>query len=109
MRHFTRTTLLPLLAFSLLPVAAFSQPIVWTTSSMVRTGVTDAPGSGSSVTLYAGRNESESFQIVVNAPIGGLGNVNVTISDLSRPGAAVIPRPAYSLYREKYMYVNQGS
>jgi len=109
MRHFTRTTLLPLLAFSLLPVAAFSQPIVWTTSSMVRTGVTDAPGSGSSVTLYAGRNESESFQIVVNAPIGGLGNVNVTMSDLSGPGGAVIPRTAYSLYREKYMYVNQGS
>lgn len=109
MRHFTRIALLPLIAFSLLPVAAFSQPIVWTTGSMVRTGVTDAPGSGSSATLYAGRNESESFQIVVNAPIGGLGNVNVTVSDLSGPGGAVIPHTAFSLYREKYMYVDQSS
>ncbi len=109
MKHFTRTTLLPLLAFSLLPVAAFSQPNVWIANSMVRVGVNDAPGNGSAVNLYAAKNESESFQIVVNAPIGGLGNVNVTVSDLSGPGGAVIPSSAFSLYREKYMYVNQAS
>ena len=109
MRYFTRTTLLPLLALSLLPVAAFSQPNVWIANSMVRVGVSDAPGSGSSVNLYAAKNEFESFQIVVNAPIGGLGNVNVTVSDLSGPGGAVIPHTAFDLYREKYMYVNQAS
>ncbi|HVV45445.1 MAG TPA: hypothetical protein VHC72_09570, partial [Bryobacteraceae bacterium] len=101
MRQLTRTTLLPLLAFSLLPAAAFSQPRVWTTGSMVRVGVNDAPGNDSFITLYAGRNESESFQIIVNAPIGGLGNVNVTVSNLTGPGGAVIPSTAFSLFREK--------
>lgn len=109
MRHFTRNTLLPLLAFSLLPAAAFAQPVVWTTPSLQRTGPSDAAGNGSSVTLSAGRNEYESFQIVVRAPIGGLGNVNVTVSNLTGPGGAVIPSTAFSLFREQYVYVNQGS
>jgi hypothetical protein len=61
------------------------------------------------VTISAGRNEYESFQIIVRGPVGGLGNTNVTVSNLTGPGGAVIPSTAFSLYREHYVHVNQGS
>ena len=107
--EFIRHTLLPLLAFSLLPVAVTAQPLVWTTGSLQRTGPADAAGSGGSVQLFSGRNESESFQIVVRGPVGGLGNVNLTVSNLTGPGGAVIPSSAFRLFREQYVYLKKSS
>ncbi len=50
---------------------------VWVAGSMPRIGPSDAPGSASSISLYAAKGEAESFQVVVRAPSSGLSNVNV--------------------------------
>ncbi|HVW09774.1 MAG TPA: glycoside hydrolase domain-containing protein, partial [Bryobacteraceae bacterium] len=92
-----------------LPVGAWAQPTVWTTSSLVRTGKTDQAGTGTQAMISAGRGEYESFQIAVQAPAGGLTNVNVTVSALSGPGGATIPQSAFSLFREQYVYVSKSS
>ena len=76
---------------------------------MHRVGMSEAAGSGSEVSLSAARGEYESFQIVANGASNGLGNVNVTISDLQGPGGQVIPRTNFTLYREKYMHVTSAS
>ncbi|HVW09629.1 MAG TPA: glycoside hydrolase domain-containing protein [Bryobacteraceae bacterium] len=95
--------------FLSLPLAAFSQPLVWTTSSLVRTGVADPAGSGTQAVLSAARGEYESFQIAIQAPYGGLNNVNASVSDLTGPGGAVIAQSNISLFREQYVYVSQSS
>jgi len=95
--------------FLSLPVAAFSQPVIWTTSSLVRTGVSDPAGSGTQAVLSAARGEYESFQIAIQAPTGGLGNVNASVSALTGPGGAVIAQSNISLFREHYVYVSQSS
>jgi hypothetical protein len=71
--------------------------------------MSDAAGNGTEVSLSAARGESESFQIVVNGAAKGVGNVNVTISDLQGPAGQVIPRTNFTLYREKYMHVTSSS
>ena len=88
---------------------AQSGPTVWVASSLVRVGPTDSPGSGLTAQLYAARGEYESFQIIVRAPSGGLSNVDVTVSDLVGPGGGIIPKEAFTLYREHYVYVSQSS
>ena len=60
-------------------------PVVWTAPSMHRVGMSEAAGSGAEVSLTAARGEYESFQIVTNGAGKGLGNVNVTVSDLQGP------------------------
>ncbi len=95
--------------FLSLPFAAFAQPIIWTTSSLVRTGVSDPAGSGTQAVLSAARGEYESFQIAIQAPYGGLNNVNAGVSALTGPGGAVIPQSDITLYREHYVYVSKGS
>ena len=95
-------------AFSTLAMAEGS-PVVWTAPSMHRVGMSEAAGSGSEVSLSAARGEYESFQIVANGASNGLGNVNVTVSDLQGPGGQVIPRTNFTLYREKYMHVTSPS
>lgn len=92
-----------------LPLGAWAQPLAWTTSSLVRTGKTDAAGTGTQAMISAGRGEYESFQIAVQAPAGGLTNVNVAVSALSGPGGATIPQSALSLFREQYVYVDKSS
>jgi hypothetical protein len=71
--------------------------------------MSDAPSGVKQANLSAARGEYESFQIVVNGASSGLANVNVTVSDLEGPGGHVIPRNSFTLYREKYMYVNKSS
>jgi hypothetical protein len=95
-------------AFSTLAMAQGS-PVVWTAPSMHRVGMSEAAGNTSEVKLSAARGEYESFQIVANGASKGLGNVNVTISDLQGPGGQVIPRTDFTLYREKYMQVTSSS
>jgi hypothetical protein len=94
---------------SLMPLTALAQPKVWVTSSLERTSPSAAAGSGTLAQIYAAKGESESFQVVVQAPASGLTNVNFTVSNLSGPGGAVIPSTAFSLYREQYVYVDKSS
>lgn len=84
-------------------------PVVWTAPSLHRVGMLDAPNGGKQATLFAARNEYESFQIVVNGASSGLTNVNVKVSDLEGPNGQVIPRTSFTLFREKYVYVNKPS
>ncbi len=95
-------------AFSALAMAEGS-PVVWTAPSMQRVGMSDAAGNASDVNLAAARGEYESFQIVANGAGKGLGNVNVTVSDLRGPGGQIIPKTNFTLYREKYMHVTSAS
>ena len=57
----------------------------------------DTPArSDTQIELWAARGETESFQIVVQAPAGGLTNVNVTVPDLRGPSTI----SQLTLYRE---------
>src|ERR1043166_827937 len=69
---------------------AQSGPVVWVASSLQRVGPTDAAGTGLTADISAAKNESESFQIVVQGPATGLSNVNISLSDLQGPGGQVI-------------------
>ena len=94
---------LTLLVFAGLVVVrpAFAAPTVWVAPAMVRVRPDDAPGGAAQINLYAAKGESESFQIIVNAPAGGLSSVNVTAPDLGGPQV--------TLYREHYVYLASGS
>jgi Glycoside hydrolase 123 N-terminal domain/Glycoside hydrolase 123, catalytic domain len=89
--------------------AAQANPVVWTAPSMHRVGMSDPAGSSKDVSLSAARGEYESFQIITSGTSQGLGNVNVTVSDLKAPGGQAIPRTNFTLYREKYVRVNSSS
>lgn len=71
--------------------------------------MSDAAGGGIKASLSAARDEYESFQIIVNGGSSGLSNVNVKVSDLEGPGGHMIPQTSFTLYREKYVYVNKSS
>lgn len=99
---------LSIAALSSLP-AAQATPAVWTAPSLHRVGMSDAPGNNTEARLAAARGESQSFQIVVSGASAGLGNVNVTVSDLHGPNGQTIPRTSFALYREKYQHVTSSS
>ncbi len=88
---------------------AHADPAVWTAPSMHRVGMSEAAGNAADVNLSAARGEYESFQIVTNGATKGLGNVNVTVSDLQGPAGQTIPKTNFTLYREKYMHVTSSS
>ena len=88
---------------------AETKPVVWIAPSLHRVGMSDPAGDNQGVRISAARGESESFQIVVNGASSGLRNVNVSLSDLEGPSGQVIPRTNFTLYREKYVYVNKPS
>jgi hypothetical protein len=90
-----------ILAPAALSAIADAAPIAWVIPSLERVGPTAAAGTAGQIELYAARGETESFQIVVRAPSGGLTNVNVTAPDLGGPTA--------TLYREHYVYLSHGS
>jgi hypothetical protein len=71
--------------------------------------MTDAAGNQAQAELWAARGEYESFQIVANGGSKGLTEVNVTVSDLQGPDGQIIPRTAFTLYREKYVRVTSSS
>jgi len=81
----------------------------WVAPSLVRIGPSDAAGTLTEMELYAARGESESFQVIVRAPAGGLTNVRVSASNLTGPGASVIAARNLSLFREHYVYLAQAS
>src|SRR5260370_14166003 len=63
---------------------AQSGPVVWAVPSLTRVARDEPAGGHHEMALWAARGEYESFQVVVRAPAGGLKNVNVAISDLTR-------------------------
>jgi len=81
--------------------AQAAPPTVWVAPSLVRVRPTDAVQSATTMSLYAAKGETESFQIIVQAPAGGLSNVNVQAPDLGGPQV--------TLYRENYLYLSSGS
>ena len=82
-----------------------ASPIVWTASSLSRIWQQSPPGSSRQITVYAAKNDSYSFQIGIQAPAGGLTNVNVLTSGLTGPGGTVIAGSSIALFREQYIYV----
>jgi hypothetical protein len=82
-----------------------ASPRVWTTSSLTRISQTDEPGTSNSINLYAAKNETYSFEIGIQAPTGGLTNVNVTASELSGAYGAVVAASNIALFRESYIHV----
>jgi uncharacterized protein (TIGR03437 family) len=81
---------------------------VWVFDSLTRVAPTDPAGTQAQMTIYAGRGEYQSFQIGVQAPSGGLTNVNVTASALAGQGGATIPAVNLSLFREQYVPIARG-
>jgi glycosyl hydrolase family 123 len=79
---------------------------VWVSPRLVRVGPTDAPGTTTSINVYSGRGETIATQVIVQAPSGGLTNVNVSASALSGPSGATIAASNITLYREFYVTVN---
>jgi hypothetical protein len=77
----------------------------WVTSSLLRVGQTDAPGTTSSITLSSARGETVDTQVIVQGPAGGLTNVNLSASALTGPGGVTIPASNVTLYREHYLTV----
>ncbi|MGA2858891.1 MAG: DUF4091 domain-containing protein [Candidatus Sulfotelmatobacter sp.] len=87
-----------------------AQPIVWVVpSSLHRVGPTDAPGVETIVAIRAARGEYKPFQVAIQAPSGGLTNVNFSVSNLVGPRGAVLSRTNLILYREWYITVKQHS
>ncbi|HEY6944286.1 MAG TPA: hypothetical protein VI431_04030 [Candidatus Acidoferrum sp.] len=78
---------------------------VWVASSLTRVGQSDVAGTTSSVALYGARGETVDTQVIVQAPAGGLTNVNVSVSALTGPNGATIPASGMTLYREYYVSV----
>ncbi|MDM9381280.1 DUF4091 domain-containing protein [Chlorogloeopsis sp. ULAP01] len=76
---------------------------------MERIGREDKPGTTNSIELYAARGEYEPFQIIIQAPPGGLKNVNVTVSNLYGKNQQIIPQQNITLYREHYVHVRYSS
>lgn len=82
---------------------------VWVAGSMDRVGRGDAPGSTGDAEIHAARGEYESFQLVVQAPAGGLTHANVTVSDLTGPAGAKLAASNLALFREQYVTVTSSS
>jgi len=109
-RYSVFALLIALCSLLSLPAQAAAAPITWVVPSLTRVGQTDPAGSTHTITLYAARGESESFQVIVQAPTGGLTNVNVSVSNLTGPGGAIIPSSyQITLYSEHYINVTNGS
>jgi hypothetical protein len=91
------------------PAQNLSSMPVWVLRSSERAGQTDRPGDRTSAELFAAQGEYESFQIVIQAPAGGLTNVNVSMSDLTDANGNVIGQSRFTLYREHYVRIDQSS
>ncbi len=78
---------------------------LWAVPGLVRVGKTDAPGPTTSISLSGARGETVDAQVIVQAPSGGLTNLNVSASALTGPGGASIPASNITVYREYYISV----
>ncbi len=82
---------------------------VWVVDSLQRVGPADAAGTGLSIDLSAAKGESQSFQVVVQAPSAGLSINNLSTAGLTGPNGATIPASDFTFYREFYVQVTQPS
>ncbi len=98
-----RPQLVLLVSWALLGIAltASAAPKVWLAPSLVRVRPSDPAGATTQLELHAARRETESFQIIVQAPPGGLSNVTVAAEYSGGPEA--------TLYREHYVYITPGT
>jgi hypothetical protein len=80
----------------------FSGPKVVAVSGLasIRLGGWELPPA--LTTLKAAKNETESFQLVVRSPQGGLGNVRVSVEAFRSAAGDTLPPP--TLYREHFVY-----
>ena len=78
---------------------------VWVASGLARVGNADSVGTTSSITLSSARGETVDTQVIVQAPAGGLTNVNISSSALTGPNGSSIPASNITLYREYYISV----
>ena len=102
-------TVLVILAIFLAAGQASAQAFpVWVSPRLVRVGQTDAPGTTTSINLSGARGETVDTQVIVQAPISGLMNVNMSASALTGPSGATISASNFVFYREYYVTV-QGS
>jgi hypothetical protein len=76
---------------------------VWVADSLQRVGMVDPAGATTSIALYAAKGESESFQVIIHAPASGVTITNLTASDLTGPGGAMISQQNFTFYREYYV------
>lgn len=102
--------------FAAFQVAVAQGPVAWVPSStLIRIGPTNKPGTETNATIYAARGETQSFQIAVHASAGNLSDVNVSATDLYRISqnkagdwklsGETVPQKDLIFYREKYMTV----
>src|ERR1043166_9164032 len=101
------------IVFSVLPAIAFANAsaapkalVVWRAPSLSRIGVRDAPGAGRTITIYAAKGESESFQIGVRGPAS---HANVTAADFTNGSRRIVARSNVVLYREQYLTITKDN
>lgn len=87
----------------------FSGPKVWTVSAMERVKQGQWADLDEKVIseLFAARNETEAFQLIVRAPRSGLQNTSITISPFVNEAGESLSD--VSLYRAHYVYVGRVS
>lgn len=95
--------------FQCLSGMAFKTPKLGMLSSLERISKTDGRSLPLTIQLYAARRESESFQVVLQAPSKKMTRVNVSVSDLVNRKGQVISKKNLTLYREQYVQVKQGT
>jgi Domain of unknown function (DUF4091) len=93
-----------LLPSDTLEETAFSGPKVVAVSSLAQIRLGDPILPPTLTTLHAAKNETESFQLVVRAPQGGLSNVRVSITTFQNETGDTLSAP--TLYREHYVYAH---
>ena len=89
-----------------------AQPFAeWTTSALVKVRPTDpVPGmAAKSADLYAGRNEFESFQIVLRAEAKDLAGVDIDFSDFRTSDGAAISKENICVYLERFLNLSRPS
>lgn len=101
-----RAVIFAFIAFS--PGLVRAQLAVTVAGDLDRYSPTDVLPQNTAYTMSAAKGESESFQIMVSAPAGGLTNVNVVVPNLVGPGGQFIPSSSLTLFREHYVYVSQA-
>lgn len=81
---------------------------VWVVDSLTPVRPVDPPGSVTTLSIKAARNESEAAQLVISAPRDRpMTNVNVSVSNLGGPG--LISTDTVRLYRSHYVPVRTPS
>jgi len=78
---------------------------VWVAPSLSRVGLADPVGPTASAAIFGARGESQSFQVIVQAPPGGLTGVGLAVAALRDAHGVAIPTSAFTLYREHYVHV----